>query len=624
MAYTNPLQIINGLQLDFIVAAATPATDNFLGVNAAGEVTAFSSVPATRVSAGGNITEATSSVLTIVGGTAAALGAVSIQVKLAGAGQSGYLASADWTTFNNKLSGTLASANLFVGNGSSVATAVAITGDITINNAGLVAIASGVIVNADIHATAAIAFSKMAATTASRALVTDGSGFAVVATTTASEIGYVNGVTSSIQNQLNGKLSATITTPSSGQIISYNGSAWVNTASTALPSGGAQYAVLRKATATDFDTEWHLLVAANLTDLSATAAELNLLSGVTTTGAQLNFLNSTSSDVQSQLDQKLSRTLTTNSMYVGVSNIATAFATGANGYVLTSVGGVPTWVNPGVGGTVTSINVTGGTTGLTTSGGPITTNGTIVLAGTLIAANGGTGFASYTVGDILYANTTTTLAKLAASTINYVLTSGGAGVAPSWQSPSGSALSALTAATGSNTINNGVHAQEWQWNTLASSTGLKLSTTSTAANSGVAVPRVLHITSTGAHASSAQTSVSLDVYNGHSGTTSENIALYVGAESGTTNYAIWVYAGHINLAASSNLVLATGTGTKIGTGTNQKLGFWNATPVIQPTTGISASAFVANSGTAVNDASTFDGYTVKQIAAALRQIGILA
>ena len=42
-------------------------------------------------------------------------------------------------------------------------------------------------------------------------------------------------------------------------------------------------------------------------------------------------------------------------------------------------------------GTVTSIDVSGGTTGLTTSGGPVTTSGTITLAGTLALANGGTG-----------------------------------------------------------------------------------------------------------------------------------------------------------------------------------------------------------------------------------------
>ena len=45
----------------------------------------------------------------------------------------------------------------------------------------------------------------------------------------------------------------------------------------------------------------------------------------------------------------------------------------------------------GSGGTVTSVDVSGGSTGLTATGGPITTSGTITLGGTLALANGGTG-----------------------------------------------------------------------------------------------------------------------------------------------------------------------------------------------------------------------------------------
>jgi hypothetical protein len=65
--------------------------------------------------------------------------------------------------------------------------------------------------NADIKSGAAIAVNKLAALTASRAVVSDGSGFVSVATTTATEIGYVNGVTSAIQTQLNAKVSASKT-----------------------------------------------------------------------------------------------------------------------------------------------------------------------------------------------------------------------------------------------------------------------------------------------------------------------------------------------------------------------------------------------------------------------------
>jgi trimeric autotransporter adhesin len=47
-------------------------------------------------------------------------------------------------------------------------------------------------------------------------------------------------------------------------------------------------------------------------------------------------------------------------------------------------------------GTVTSVNASGGTTGLTFSGGPITTAGTLTLSGVLDVANGGTGTISLT------------------------------------------------------------------------------------------------------------------------------------------------------------------------------------------------------------------------------------
>jgi hypothetical protein len=57
---------------------------------------------------------------------------------------------------------TLSSANILVGSSGNVATSVAVTGDVTISNAGVTAIAAGVVVNADVSASAAIAFSKLA------------------------------------------------------------------------------------------------------------------------------------------------------------------------------------------------------------------------------------------------------------------------------------------------------------------------------------------------------------------------------------------------------------------------------------------------------------------------------
>lgn len=55
----------------------------------------------------------------------------------------------------------LTSAHIFVGNASNIAADVAMTGDIGITNAGVTAIQSGVIVNAQVNASAAIAYSKL-------------------------------------------------------------------------------------------------------------------------------------------------------------------------------------------------------------------------------------------------------------------------------------------------------------------------------------------------------------------------------------------------------------------------------------------------------------------------------
>jgi len=104
------------------------------------------------------------------------------------------------------------------------------------------------------------------------------------------------------------------------------------------------------------------------------------------------------------------------------------------GITVTNGAGVIVVANSGV------LSWSGGTSGLT----PATaTAGAVVLDGTLIAANGGTGFASYAVGDLLYANTTTTLVKLPAGTTGQVLTI--ASGAPIWATPSASAPVTKTA-----------------------------------------------------------------------------------------------------------------------------------------------------------------------------------
>jgi hypothetical protein len=85
-------------------------------------------------------------------------------------------------------------------------------------------------------------------------------------------------------------------------------------------------------------------------------------------------------------------------------------------------------------GTVTSIDVSGGSTGLTFSGGPVTSAGVITMAGTLGTGYGGTGLA-----------TGTALSKLAIGSAGEVITSTGS--APQWTAQSSLSVGSATAAT---------------------------------------------------------------------------------------------------------------------------------------------------------------------------------
>lgn len=83
-------------------------------------------------------------------------------------------------------------------------------------------------------------------------------------------------------------------------------------------------------------------------------------------------------------------------------------------------------------------------------------------------------------------------------------------------------------------------------------------------------------------------------------------------------------AGGLTFADANNIAFNTTTGTKIGTATSQKLAFWNATPIVQPTTAVAGAARVGGGGATVTDTDTFGGYTIAQVVQALRNTGILA
>ncbi len=75
-------------------------------------------------------------------------GAISIQV--ANTSQAGYLTSADWNTFNNKLGSSLAEGTIWIGNTSNVATARSLSGAITVDSLGVTTLSDDIVTGSKI------------------------------------------------------------------------------------------------------------------------------------------------------------------------------------------------------------------------------------------------------------------------------------------------------------------------------------------------------------------------------------------------------------------------------------------------------------------------------------------
>lgn len=112
--------------------------------------------------------------------------------------------------------------------------------------------------------------------------------------------------------------------------------------------------------------------------------------GITVTNADSSVTVATSGAVTSSgFTMSTARLLGRTTASTGaIEQITVGSGLSLSGGTLTATGGGS--------GTVTSVDVSGGTTGLTTSGGPVTGAGTITLAGTLVVGNGGTGATTLT------------------------------------------------------------------------------------------------------------------------------------------------------------------------------------------------------------------------------------
>jgi hypothetical protein len=87
-------------------------------------------------------------------------------------------------------------------------------------------------------------------------------------------------------------------------------------------------------------------------------------------------------------------------------------------------------------------------------------------------------------------------------------------------------------------------------------------------------------------------------------------------------------------AITGNVTATTGTSTfnnvevtgnaGIGNAATDTIGFYGATKIVQPTTAVTAAAFAANTSGITNDTATYGGYTMGQVVAALKNLGLLA
>ena len=240
----------------------------------------------------------------------------------------------------------------------------------------------------------------------------------------------------------------------------------------------------------------------------------------------------------------ITNTAVTPTSYGSASSVAT-FTVNAQGQ-LTAAAATSIAINGNqiTSGTVGSAYISGSYTGITGVG--TLTAGTW-NATTIDPGYGGTGLASYTAGDLIYATGTTTLAKLAIGATNYVLTSSGA--APQYVAQSTLSVgSATTATTATNVAGGAAGSLVYQTGSGATST-LALGTSGYVLTAGASAPTYV-----------AQSTLSVG-----SATNATNTAITANSTN-ATNYLTFVSAtsGNLPQLVNSSITCNPSTGQITG------------------------------------------------------------
>ena len=236
---------------------------------------------------------------------------------------------------------------------------------------------------------------------------------------------------------------ASVVIPAGKSAFVYNNGTDVTSAISYIPSLslGAALGVSSGGTGQTTYTDGQLLIG-NSTGNTLTKATLTAGTGVTiTNGAGSIQINATggSTTVTGILKgngSTISAAVSGVDYAPATSGTNLLYGNGAGGFnsvpTPSPVGSFLQWTgsgyawNTGIGsGSVISVDVSGGSTGLTTSGGPVTIAGTITLGGTLAAGYGGTGKATLALNNVLLGNATSAVQEVAPGTAGNVLTSVG-------------------------------------------------------------------------------------------------------------------------------------------------------------------------------------------------------